>query len=327
MNKKLNESERKNSDIILEMNKKVGAVVITYNPNDQFFERLFRIASQVDMVLVYDNCSSKIFKINLEKTTSLDKVIIVYGEKNIGVASALNYGLNYFQKYGFELVITFDQDSFPSSNMINELLLSYYYASDPAKVAIVGPNIVDEATPDNKSKWLRQNPKLSLFFERVSINNLDLEDVSIVITSGSLINIDIYQKIGPYIDELFIDYVDTEYCLRAKLHGYLIIASHKALLYHNLGSRQECKTLVRTFRPTFHKPFRRYYIARNQIYLMKKYGLKFPYWTLFEIITTLYNFFRILFFEGDKVLNIKYILIGYFHAILGRYGKIEIQIK
>jgi rhamnosyltransferase len=324
MTRKTSELEPENFNPIPRINQKVGAVVVTYNPDERLFDRLARIAPQVDIILIYDNSSSSNTKIFLEKAINIDKVRIVYGQENVGIATALNYGLNYLEKHGYEFVVTFDQDSFPSLDMVDELLLSYYNSSNPDKVAIVGPNIIDEATPDNHSKYLRQNPKFSLFFERVAVNNSDLEDISIVITSGSLINISIYKKIGPYVDELFIDYVDTEYCLRAKLHGYLIVASRKALMYHNLGSKKECKTVFHTFRPTFHKPFRRYYIARNQIFLVRKYSLKFPYWAFFEVISTLYNFFRILSFENNRILNIKHVLLGYFHAIVGKYGKMEV---
>ena len=43
-----------------------------------------------------------------------------------------------------------------------------------------------------------------------------------------------YQELGPFEDQLFIDYVDTEYALRMRAAGYRIVESN-VVLNHSLG--------------------------------------------------------------------------------------------
>ncbi|MCV5831057.1 hypothetical protein OFN28_30780, partial [Escherichia coli] len=44
-------------------------------------------------------------------------------------------------------------------------------------------------------------------------------DVDHLIASGSLIPVDVFEKIGGMDDSLFIDYVDVEWSLRARYQG------------------------------------------------------------------------------------------------------------
>ena len=97
-------------------------------------------------------------------------------------------------------------------------------------------------------------PRGRYLYRRTTYTNQILEDVSIVITSGALYNLKAYPKIDPFRDDFFIDYVDIEYCLRAKQNGYNIVVNCNARLYHRLGNQQ-----TRMAGPfTMHPPFIRY---------------------------------------------------------------------
>jgi rhamnosyltransferase len=56
-----------------------------------------------------------------------------------------------------------------------------------------------------------------------------------VITSGSIIPIKVLDDVGLMREELFIDFVDIEWCLRAPQKGYEIVAINKVMIDHHLG--------------------------------------------------------------------------------------------
>ena len=173
------------------------------------------------------------------------------------------------------------------------------------KAAVVAPNIIDESSPNKQYKWLNKNKSIPFIFSLTKSEESNFLEVTVAITSGSLMNVKAYKEIGPLIDDLFIDYVDTEYCLRAQLKGYKILVNTRANLYHNLGNRQEVSFLNKKIYPTFHNPIRRYYIARNRIFMIRKYSLLFPHWLLFDIVAEAYNSFRIIFFENQRILKLQ----------------------
>jgi rhamnosyltransferase len=55
------------------------------------------------------------------------------------------------------------------------------------------------------------------------------QDMESVITSGSLLSLAAYTAIGPFREDFFIDHVDTEYCLRARLKHYRVIKTRSPL--------------------------------------------------------------------------------------------------
>jgi len=61
-----------------------------------------------------------------------------------------------------------------------------------------------------------------------------IQEVSIAISSGSLMTFRTFEKIGRFREELFIDYVDTEYCMRAGRFGIPVVAAKDAGIVHSL---------------------------------------------------------------------------------------------
>ncbi len=147
------------------------------------------------------------------------------------------------------------------------------------------------------------------------------DDVTFVITSGALMDLDVYRSIGPFRDEFFIDYVDHEYCLRAKRNGYAIVVVRDALLYHSLGDKQERSIGRFRFRPTFHSADRLYYIHRNAVRMRLEYGLAFPHWLLFDVTSSTYNLLRVLTFEDHRGKKLAAIIDGVVDGVRGRMGK------
>lgn len=300
------------------------AVIITHHPDKSFQTRLVDIAAQVALVIVVDNGS---FAQELAQIHCLAGISIhlIMNQQNLGIATALNQGLTAAIEAGYQWAITFDQDSRPASNMIAEMLYTLSGYANPKKVMFVGPNVVNETVPNSQAKWLVPYKKLPFLFGRVGCEEGDRDDVTVVITSGALTNLSAFKKLGFFKDDFFIDYVDTEYCLRARKNNYGILVSQKAILFHQFGNKKIVRFLGHPFQPTFHKPFRRYYICRNRISLFREYALTFPHWVMFDLVAAIYNMIRILLCEDQRWQKIMFSLSGTWDGLRGRKGPMPVD--
>ncbi len=294
----------------------VCALVVTYNPPSTLESTLKRTAAQVSRILVIDN-GSHAPSLGTVLPKPPPKVTVLAGEENLGLAAALNRGFQWALDRGFRYVLTLDQDSRPEAGMVSALLRVYNCHPLSEKIAVVAPRVVD---PELRieARFLRPGGRVG--FRWTPCRNQWLDDVSVVITSGSLYQLSVYRELGGFREDFFIDYVDTEYCLRARCAGYLVVASCKARLEHRLGNRQRRALLGWTVYPTFHPPQRWYYIARNRIPMLREYGLRVPHWLVYELVATVYTTLRMLLFEDRRLAKLRAIACGTLDGILGRMG-------
>jgi rhamnosyltransferase len=299
----------------------VCAVVVTFFPDEGVVDRLSAVHDQAGHLIVVDNGSNAQALAVLEawRAGKPNVELLVLG-RNTGLAAALNRGLAKAEELGFELAITFDQDSTPASGMVAELLRTLANYPESRRVAVVGPTIVDRNAPVECYRWLRPNPVFPALFQRVSCEDVYREDVTFVITSGALMPLAAYRELGPLQEDLFIDYVDHEYCLRARARGYRVLVAGRARLLHALGAKRVMRVGRYSVRPTFHAADRLYYIYRNRIPLLKRYGLREFHWLAFDLLATGHNLFRVAFFEDDRWRKLSSVLEGTVDGLLGRTG-------
>jgi rhamnosyltransferase len=134
-----------------------------------------------------------------------------------------------------------------------------------------------------------------------------------VITSGSIINLNVWNKIGGFDEKLFIDEVDHEYCYRTLDYGADVFFMPDISLCHSLGTQANKGYLnvVAKSRRIIYGKKRIYFIVRNYLYVRKKYKQQLP--DEFKIrdkeIPVLIK--NSLFFSGSFFGVIKAVLKGY----------------
>ncbi|MGU5716740.1 glycosyltransferase family 2 protein [Aeromonas taiwanensis] len=302
----------------------VCGIVAAFNFDEHAMRNAILISSLVDYLIIVDDGSHDVSKLEQLRGMRLKNVDIVISKENLGIANSLNVGAKLALSMGYEWCITFDQDSTPDSEMVSLLLrkrdaLIEIYGE---KVAMVAPNIINQNACSKACKYLIEEKKFT--FSRKEPNEISDDDkVLVVITSGALTNLDVLHKLGFFITDLFIDYVDTEYCMRLIVNDYKIGIAKDAILTHNLGDKKLKTILGVDFVATNHSAFRRYYIARNSIYMYRKYAKKVPSWFVFDLIATFYNSVRIILCEKDILNKAKFCFSGYRDGILGKMGKIN----
>jgi len=98
------------------------------------------------------------------------------------------------------------------------------------------------------------------------------EEALTLITSGSVLNLSLTEHIGPFNEDLFIDFVDAEFSYRVIQNGYTNLMFSNILLNHALGKLVEGRGLgnFKKSMRIIHAPTRVFYIVRNGLYLLFK---------------------------------------------------------
>ncbi len=289
------------------------AVVITFHPDELAMENLRALALEFGRVLVVDNGSAG----NVcEKMAAFPGVTVLALGRNLGVAAALNRGFARAAELGAKWVVTFDQDSRPQPGFLEGLRST---ASRWNDVWMVGPRIA-EAALEGDFRWLRPHPRWPSRFQRVSCTGEDLPDVSMVVTSGALTSVEAWRQLGGFDERLFIDFVDTDFCLRVREAGRRVAVSAGASLEHHLGHRERRALLGMVFHPTHHSPLRHYYIARNRWPMLRRHARRESHWAFFETMVAGLWLFRVLAFERQRLLKLQAMLLGTWDGLRGRSG-------
>jgi rhamnosyltransferase len=298
----------------------VGGVVVAYNPDRGFEERLTKVARQVNAMIIVDNSDADGYRQLVEGICRQRGWILLSSGRNEGVGAALNRGVLRLISIGFRWALLFDQDSEPASTMCNEMIASLQRHPQAANVAVVGPNFVDTAT-GRSHRILRRHPRLGWWFKKVQVGDSDLPAVTMVITSGSLLRVDAFLECGGFDETLFIDYVDTDFCLKCLAHGWLIAVSATAKMTHSFGQRNQRRFLGFNMHPTNHSPLRHFYISRNRIAMWKRHASKAPHWAWFDLAAVGLWIFRVLAAETQKSAKIAAMIRGTCSGLRNETGK------
>lgn len=261
------------------MVKGVLAIIVTYNPEKKRLEdNLNAIVPQVQNIVIVDNGSDNIY--DIKSITNRYGSAGIFNQQNKGIATALNQGLEYAKQHDYEYVLTLDQDSIASEGMVSSLMKSLFGNS---QISIIGPQIQD----------INKSEKLLLKDEVVFVNSL--------ITSGSLCVVNKLLSVGGFEEKLFIDCVDFEMCWKLRTAGYLIARLNKVDIKHEIGKRQKKRFIYRDVYVLNHNATRAYYMARNRIYILKKYYNLEGVNVAKEVFALLRRCGGMLLYENDKL--------------------------
>ena len=142
-------------------------------------------------------------------------------------------------------------------------------------------------------------------FRRVTLDMPVLEKALTVITSGSLIRAEAFRDVGLMPESFFIDCIDHYFCLGLKQKGFNILVVRDAVLRHRLGEKTAHRLAGTTVTVSHHSSLRRFHIFRNRIWMMRLYGKQFPGFVLHDSLASLFDIFRIIVFEDDKLAKLK----------------------
>jgi rhamnosyltransferase len=280
-------------------NIKISACVVLYNPGENIFNNVNLILEQIQYLYIIDNSDLDKCKLLFDK----ENISYFKNKGNKGIATALNQAARQAIADGFNYLLTMDQDSILDPHLIDNYI-KYLHSNISDRVGLLSPNYLYKEYSNNTRQGRNYTVLLSM-------------------TSGSLLNLTAFKIIGPFVEELFIDYVDFEYCLRLGKKGYNIIKVHNANIYHNLGSMQQRKFLFRKVSITNHSPLRLFYRTRNRFYIYKSYLKDFPVFVIKDLFVFINELIKILFYEKSKREKFRWILKGFNYFLKKKMGKYE----
>src|SRR6267154_6654289 len=123
----------------------VCAIVVTYGPDIAFPERLRNVAPQVGMTVIVDNGSSEAERGMLQEAASDPNIDLILNDGNLGLARALNIGIQRAATLGYSWVLLLDQDTRVEPDMVRTLLAIHAPFPDRERLAVLGSNF-DDAT-------------------------------------------------------------------------------------------------------------------------------------------------------------------------------------
>lgn len=287
---------------------KVAAIIVSYNPDSNLFDSINLLLNQVEKVIIVDNGSKEKY-VKYIKSINENKIEIILNKENLGIATALNIGVRKALENGYEWILTMDQDSKASPDMVKKMFNVYNSINREERKDILSifPNFVDE--------------RIQSIEENSNMNSYEYVDADI--TSGNLLRKEVFEKVGFFDDSLFIDLVDTDFCMRLNEKGIKMIKIRDAVLYHSLGESKTIKGILGSFNTSNHSALRRYYMTRNRFYIWEKYKGLNSFTLNRDKKLFKKEFVKIILGEKDKVNKIKMVLRGYKDYKKGIKGKLK----
>lgn len=295
----------------------IGSVIVLYHPKESLLTRLLgSLENQVNRIYIIDN--TPINETN-NHNIHFDSNKIFYKSlgRNHGIAKAQNEGINLAMTDGCEHVLLLDQDSCLSSGMVSELVHAEKKLKESGKkVAAIGPFFIDEKNGNTataiKHSFMRVKKT------PIPSNTKDPIETDYIIASGSLINLATIKEIGLMMEELFIDWVDIEWGLRAKNKGYSCFINPSTTMNHSIGDET-----VRFFGRliNLHNTTRNYYIVRNATFLLRKNHMGWP-WRSISILRIPKYIIFYSWHSKNKTQSLYILTKALIHGLIGKTGPI-----
>jgi rhamnosyltransferase len=279
----------------------VACMVTLYNSESTVIENIKRIVDQVACVYIVDNSEIGNERLIDEISTISKKIKYISNNGNLGIARALNVAAGAASEDGFTYLLLLDDDSQAPADLVAKLL-GVYFTSTTNKIGIVAA----QSDPSVPAKEF-------------------VREVLTIITSGSLLNLQAYKSVGPFLDELFIDWVDLEYCFRLQKHGYKVLVHDAVRLTHRLGTLQVKRLLgLLPIRWRSHNPTRLYYKFRNSQYVIRQYRRQIP----LSFVRAIYyeltrDLLKVIFIETDKITYLTSVWQALNDGFRGELGKLS----
>lgn len=276
---------------------KIGIICVFYKPSKECIQFWNEMLIEGCETIIVDNTPTPI---QLELSP---QILYKALDQNCGIAFAQNIGITIADELGCNYIIFFDQDSRPEKMLIYALKDEFLkLQKEGIRIGAIGPKVVNLSTGE-------------LYKGRKPIDGGPYV-VKSIISSGEFSSMEIMRDVGGLLDELFIDYVDKEWCWRAISKGYKIYVSPTCFLKHMVGLRA---TTILSISFIISAPIRYFYQYRNFIWLLGRDYVPID-WKVRTMIRRLFEIVLVPLICKEKLATFKFINKGIWAGITG-FGK------
>lgn len=333
-------------------NSSVSAVVVTFNRKDLLIECLESLKNQskpLEGIYVIDNASSDgTGELLLEKGYIKELPLLNHSgtwseccniknslnggnidfhyvrlSENTGGAGGFYDGVKRAYDDGYDWLWLMDDDAEPVEDAL-EKLADYFDEDDLSALAgVVKTN--NEIIPWHRGIFKFNNFDIYLVksLDPELIKNFKILNIDHASFVGILVNRKSIAKIGFPKKEFFIYADDTEYSLRLRSVGRILLITDSIIQHKDYNSSLKFikkKFLGHTFhRIKYENLWLQYYEKRNNIWLLRKYkGRIISIWIL-TILSWLVWIFGIILFDDNKFKRIHFITSAHIDGLKGNF--------
>ncbi len=274
-----------------------AVVFILYYPEEEQVEQTIIAMEYFPIVIIVDNSPTSCKRLEEKRAV----LTYLHFPENAGIAKALNIAADYSLKMNMKFLLTMDQDSFFPFEKLHLLRQAIDDLPDAGIVA---------AWPWHELRIVK--PK-----------SAGIDEVLISITSGNLLRLEAWLNTSGFDKNIFIDYVDIDFCMVLRQAGYKTYLHNEVIMSHSEGNIQRVKIFGKTAHVFNHMPIRWYYRTRNLFYLAKKHKHSFRKQIALEKRYLAKEVLKMMIVEKAVIEKGRYILKGLLDFIIGRFGKIR----
>lgn len=272
-----------------------AAVVVSYFPDEKFVRRLIELRKQFAAVYWVDNTPGAAAA--SKHPGDMDVNYLSQGA-NAGLGNALNTGCTAALEDGFEWVVTFDQDSDIAADFLCKQIAAWQESD--SSTFVLGCNY--SAADSGETPRFREGDYVVA--------------CKTVITSGCLMCLPVWDDLGKFREDYFIDGIDHEICLRGRSRGFVVARHGRVLMKHRIGERSANFRIL----PYLHTPVRKYYSMRNGTQNIIRYATSEPLWAVRKSATLAWEFVIALLLEPDRSKKMRAMFRGLRDGLTSRMG-------
>ena len=293
---------------------RVAAIIVTYGATLMVVRRLLRVVvPQVAQVILVDNGSPSLR--TLSKAPGLHVIRL---DQNYGLAYAQNVGIEMAIQLRADHVLFLDQDSVPYPDMVKRLDLGLRDATKQGIIVAAAGPVMEDSILGIRGFFLKtflgvpyksySPPQIKSSFTRVHF----------ILSSGSLVPIEVLRMMGGQRGDYFIDHVDAEWAMRAHALDFNLIVVNQAYMNHRIGEAVRRFWLFGVRTIFLHQPLRYYYMCRNTFLMI--YDNPINLWQLQHVLRIFKLIFYFILFNPSRL---RYILRGINDGLINRRGMLD----
>jgi rhamnosyltransferase len=291
----------------------IACIIVTYNPDYDVLKKCIdSIYHQINFLILVDN-SDKPTESLYELLGQYKQINLIANFENLGISKAQNIGVIKALELGADFILFSDQDtSYPDGFIVDMLFNFVNYGGQ--EVALIAPNFINKNNQNKNQGFII----FDSFYARKITHSNSVINISQAISSGSMVPIGAFERVGLLDESLFIDWVDLEWCWRATSKGMKILGCNNVLIEHDLGDSN-----ILIFGSTYpiRSPIRHYYIIRNGIYLSMRCKSINAKMKVNILAKCLVYYFAFILFGRPRLKNLLFCSYAVFDGFFSKLGK------
>ena len=288
-------------------------LIVTYNPPPDIFNQQLAALKDQQVIIVDNGSNATTLKLlNTWVGDQSEKRTLIALGGNLGIAAAQNRGMELAKTLGCQFVLLLDHDSISSDDLLNQLVeTAYTLIKDDQQFAAIGARLIDPRS----EKEIGFSSMIDGVWRTLRCSaDKKLISCEFLNSSGSLIFLPAWERIGPFDETFFIDHVETDWYMRARALGFHVYGSCQGILHHYLGD-SIVKFWCFGWRTMPHRSARRHYtIVRNSLWMYRRSYVPFS-WKVNNLAKLIFTLTYFSLFDDERTSQFICIMRGFYDGL------------